>query len=57
MDKNCNFFVGKNLDRTRNDIINNVSPAKGCCFSKLKTNVNNVKDTMSDIMQDQKKKL
>jgi hypothetical protein len=45
-DKNCNFFIGKNVDRSRNDIINNVSPAKGCCFSKLKTNVNNVKDTL-----------
>ena len=42
-DKNCNFFAGKNVDRTRNDIINNVSPATGCCFSRFKTNVINVK--------------
>jgi len=44
-DKNCNFFVGKNVDRTRNDIINNISPAAGCCFSKYKTNVINVKNS------------
>ena len=44
-DKNCSFFIGKNVDRTRNDIINNVSPATGCCFSRHKTDVVNVRDS------------
>ncbi len=45
-DKNCNFFDGKNVDRSRNDIINNVSPATGCCFSRFKTNVNNIENAI-----------
>jgi hypothetical protein len=46
--KNCEYFRKNNIvNKQKNDLLNYVSPAEGCCFSSLRNNVtliNNGKD-------------